>query len=270
MPDINRNRRVIFGNSTPSISVPSSLLNGLIASYSMDTNSNDVLATYNGSDTGMSYDGASGIIDEGASFNGTTSVIALANTAAGWAFIQNTLIFTIAVWLKPTDYTQTFFIMGNTSTSAEKGWFLGSQTDGQIQFVVADGAGGVPANSTADGFFTDNSYILAFIVGDGTTVNFYKGLTLHAGDAKTGTLPSGNGIRNIEIGRINGQAPFFNGPMDIISLWNRALTTDEMAEYNNSGIGKQYPFSIISILWILASGFWNDSTFWSDLAFWID
>lgn len=268
MPNFNAIRRIIIG-IRDVIASPSTLLNGLIASYSMEGNSNDSLVTYNGSDTNMSYGLSSGIVTQGALFNGTSSVIALSNTASGWSFIQNTLVFTIAVWLKPTDFTQTFFIMGNTSTSAEKGFFLGSQTDGQIQFVVADGAGNVPINSTANGFFTDNSYILLFVVGDGTTVNFYKGTTFHAGDAKTLSLPTGNGIRNVEIGRINGQAQFFNGSMDIISIWNRALTLDEITEYNNSGGGKQYPFLSV-IFWLLTGSLWNNSGMWDNTAFWIN
>lgn len=52
-----------------------SLLNGLVAYWKLDENSNDSLATYNGTDTSITYQ--AGKIGKGASFNGTSSKIGL-------------------------------------------------------------------------------------------------------------------------------------------------------------------------------------------------
>ena len=246
----------------------STLLDGLIASFSLDNNTNDASGNVTTSfEQDMTYSLGAGKVNQGGIFVGSSYF--KCGSLSDFSFIQNTLNFTISLWLKPTDYTNTpFYFMGNTNTSAEKGFFVGSDVSGKIIFAAVNGSG-ITILASANTFFTDNSYILVTIVGNGSTVNFYKNTTLFTSGAAAGSLSSGDSTKNLCIGFNNGLEPLFNGYMDIPTIWNRPLTTDEITEFYNSGNGKQYPFASVGF-WLLTNAIWNNSGIWDNLATWIN
>lgn len=70
----------------------------LIAYWKLDGNSIDSKGTFNGSDNAVSYSSSNGIIGQGAAFNGSTSLINVANSASS-PFRQSSEI-TYSFWIK--------------------------------------------------------------------------------------------------------------------------------------------------------------------------
>lgn len=224
---------------------PSTLLDGLVASYSLDGNSNDDLNTFNGTDTNMSYTAPAGKINEGAAYDGTTRYFQIGGLS-DFSFIQNTLEFSIAFWIKPTDYTSTFYIMGNTPTSTEKGFYLGwEHTTSRFEVNIYRGVNSSPtAGFYAENFFTNNDRILVVVTGNGSLVKTYKNAVNFAGFGGYNGLSSGDSTRNLLIGNVNFSSIVFpmNGSIDILGFWNRELLQEEIDEFYNATAGKQYPF----------------------------
>lgn len=229
--------------------IASSLLNNIVSYWKLDGNSNDSVASNNGTDTNITYTG-SGKINQAANFVGT-SYINVGSTSS-FSFIQNTGVFSISFWMKTTSFSTLYYPFGNTPTSSEKGFFISKTAAGAIQIQVFNGTGN--ANSlvsynTVNSVISDNNYHHIVIVIDKatTTVKIYKDSVLQTTGSNTSlwNLSSGNSSRTLNIGSINWTTPTtfsFNGSLDEIGIWNRVLTQSEITELYNSNVGKQYPF----------------------------
>lgn len=86
-------------------------------------------------------------------------------------------------------------------------------------------------NST--GTLTTGSYQYVVVTYDGTTLAFY------INNVATGTVAGGSIALNMEIMGYN-TVTRLNGAMDEVALWNRVLTSVELATLYNSGAGLGY------------------------------
>jgi len=225
---------------------PSTLLDELVSAYMMNGDSTDSLALNNGTDTNMSYSALAGKVDDGASFVGTSYIEH--GAVSTYSYIQNTLEFTIAFWIKPSDYTTSFFLMGNTATTTEKGFYvLYNSASKRFEMDVLRGVNASPTltSQSQTDTLTNNDYVCIVITGDGTEIKYYlNGSEIVAFNSGSGILSSGDSDRTSMIGAIN-YAPVlddFTGYMDVVCFWNRPLEPEEITEFYNSGTGKEYPF----------------------------
>ena len=91
-----------------------------------------------------------------------------------------------------------------------------------------------------------NTWHSAAITHDGTAPLIYvdgvEGTTFTNSSDKTWWVPDFSGIDNFSLGferRNNGLHNYFNGNIDELSVWSRALTAAEISTLHNSGTGKE-------------------------------
>lgn len=210
------------------------ITDNLLAYYKLDGNSNDSLATFNGTDTSITYSGANGKINSGAGFNGTSSNINLGTLLAGLT------AFTISVWIKPNSYSGFPFVVAYGGTIDPWTGFLLMNT-GLVHWGI-----NASSNHETDGTITISTGVWSHIVVtyDGATMKCYVNNVLDtntvsiasqtvAGVSTPVTFAGQKGNHAIE---------FFDGAMDELAVWSRAITAGEVSTVNNGGNGNQWPF----------------------------
>lgn len=223
------------------------LTDGLIEYWKLDGNSNGIFG-YNGTDTNITYSAANGKLIQGAGCNGSSSNIDVGTTST-FSFIQNTAIFTISFWAKTNNYTLAQQrIIGNTVTSSEKGFYILQSSTGNItlQVFIGDSNPNTLVNYTGTSYFTDNNWRFVTVVCNKTanSVQWYRDGVSFGSSGTVGTTTTGSSNRTLKIGVINGAAlaNYYNGALDEVGIWNRALSADEVKDLYLNGNGSQYPF----------------------------
>lgn len=223
-----------------------SLLTGLISYYKLDGNSNDSIGSNNGTDTAISYSTSYGKINQGASFNGTNSTIAI-GTLSSYSFIQNTGNFSISFWCKINSTSNQCIILGNNAaTTVQKGLYI-FQNRGTLELAVTNGiSGDFTIDLVLSTFFTDTNWHYIIITSDYSSnlVAIYKDGALYiSAGMHNRSLPTGNSSQNLAFGYSTGYSGYFyNGYLDEVGIWNRALSSTEVTQLYNGGVGIQYPF----------------------------
>jgi hypothetical protein len=215
----------------------STLLNGLVSGYKFEGGVTDVMAANNGTNSGLTFSLADGKILQGAA--SPAGQYMEIGTLSSWRFIQNTMNFTVAIWVKTLNFAGTVYMFGNTGTSAEKGFFMTNSLS-----AVCNGTGAVVASVATPGLFGDASYTHLILRGSGNGLQVYKNGVVFAQVVGIGALSAGDSTRLLHIGEITAQPPNpINGAFDELYIWNRAITAAEIATLYNGGAGKTYPFT---------------------------
>jgi hypothetical protein len=82
-------------------------------------------------------------------------------------------------------------------------------------------------------------YVMTY---DGTTLKGYKNATEVYSAGDTNSI-SGVGLDYLQWGRRNiAGSLYYDGKMDLIGVWTRAITGTEVTELYNAGAGLAYPF----------------------------
>jgi len=195
----------------------SQLEDGLIHSWSLDGNSTDVFTTGNGTDTAVTY--LPKIGTKCASFNGTTSNVQTAVDGPLGAAARS-----ISCWIMPTSAAAYGCILGYGTVSANHGFEL-SYYAGGVNVFTGD------ANVATKGC-SANVWSHAVATYDGTTcivyVNGSSNSQVYAMDTTHAATYArfGQGVRGSFLGHI-----------DDTCMWDRALTSGEVASLYNSGTG---------------------------------
>ncbi len=194
--------------------------------YRMEGNSNDAKGIRNGSDTSMSYSSGNGKFGQGGGFNGSSSKIDL-----GSAPFTGTGDFTVTSWIKTSVNSATeqeIFILGNGSNNQTCQWGV---LNGTVIFTVLGVAPITGSFNVSDNVF--HNVIIRFRSGnfqyfvDGTNDSTENPVTLN--------ITAG---ANHHIGSNNGSGNFFNGSIDDIAFFNRALSSSEITQlFNGFSVG---------------------------------
>jgi len=133
--------------------------------------------------------------------------------------------FSFSLWAKATDPLAWSCLIGHRDDSPLLWRFIGVEADGDVAFYLRTSA------EISD--ITAGTY-------DGTDMELY------IDGSSVGTTPHtpnpGNLLNYIGDYASNANAKW-NGPIDEVGVWNRALTSDEVTELWNSGDGWSYPFA---------------------------
>lgn len=215
--------------------------------WKLDGNSNDVMGVKNGTDTSMSYANSNGIINQGGSFNGTTGRVSFSTDASGNAK------YTVAGWIKPTSFSSTMAIIQNGSSYGASGTWSGwqiftSTTTGTIwsyHFKTTS----TYINPTTTTALTSGVWNWFAVVYDGTNHLIYINGVASPKTTACTTDPtwSQQASRSFSIGvddkgNAGSPAQYFNGSIDEIGYWNRALSADELGKLYRGGAGLTHPF----------------------------
>lgn len=170
------------------------------------------------------------------SFDGIDDYIDNIGTTSSFSFIQNTGIFTICTWIKLNDFSAPSYFMGNNDgTGSQKGFYIGYRgTSGRLWIAMTDGAGTF-LDMTRNNFFLNSNWVFVTVVGNGTTCQFYRNGSIFDTAGNITRLSTGDSRKPLTVGRINGYGiSYWNGNVSQTSIYNRALTQDEITIIYNS------------------------------------
>lgn len=206
----------------------STLLTGLVSYYKLDGNSIDSVGSNTGTDTAISYSLANGKIYQGAGFNGSTSKIV--KTSSG--FPTGTAARSIALFMKENASATDMVLAGYGSTGVGQG-FVAAIVGGKFYFA------GQSADVNSNFTINDNVPHCCVVTYNGTTVTVYvDGVSKNTGTPTLNTT----GTDFIMGQQLGGGSQFYDGTLDEVCIWSKALTLAEVIEFNNNGLGLQYPF----------------------------
>lgn len=229
------------------------LASGQQAYYKFDDGSGstatDTIAGANGTWQGtLGSQWGTGIINGDAVFDGTDNYIT--TTYAG---ITGSTARTYNIWVKTTtsNYVSpvALFLHGGTG-----GTFAGSLAGIELQ-----GGSHTTVGLTTGGFqfiwynaanlYNGNWHMVTAVWPASTTIGgvqyYLDGVLLTSIASQfTPTQALGTGTGNMTFG--NSSSPFFNGQMDEMGVWNRALSQAEITILYNQGLATQYPYTSVA------------------------
>ena len=200
------------------------ITDGLLAYYPLNGNTVDYSGNAkNGTPIDITY--TFGKLDKTAVFNGSTSYVAIPN--------MDTNVLTVAAWIKRTAVG-----VANESivmSVAEGGWGF-YLPDGITLALGHVGTSEIQSTLTIE----DTNWHYAVVTYDGATARFYVDNVLDE-QAYTTTFSSAD-VYSIgaRMPHFDNQA-YFNGKIEQVGIWNRALSLTEIAELWNNGSGQRLP-----------------------------
>lgn len=213
-----------------------SIFTNQVSSWKLDEssgNATDSVGSNTLANTNVTY--ATGLVNNGAVFNGTNAKLVSGSNLG----ISGAGARTFSMWVKfsaqPSASTFTLFNYGV------------AVADNYQSFEYTDTAGAKTLNWGAAGddltvSQTFSNGVWYHILGtfDGTTATLYvNGVSV--GSANKAGWNTTNSHATFGA-FLTGSAQFLNGMMDMIDVWSRVLTSDEIAFIYNNGLGNQYPY----------------------------
>ena len=230
--------------SNTATATTSAAPSGLVAAYAFSEGSGTTVADLSGNNLTGTIQGATwttgGMYGSALSFNGTTSYVDLGNPTQ----LQLTSSMTIEAWVKaaanPADDGQIVAKANNNS-----GWQLKTTPDtGPQTFGIAvsgSSTGNTQRYSTTTRALNTWYHVAGVYDATAKTLSTYVNGVLSNGSL-VGTIPASqfNSTVNANIGRrTNGY--YFNGVIDEVRIYNRALSVAEIQSDMNSPLGVVTP-----------------------------
>lgn len=175
-------------------------------------------------------DDANGSMDEAFEFNGSTSYIEIPSS-----YDEITLPFSISAKVFKTELNVYEHIFSSSSSLDDySGIYLGVNATGNVQVSYGDGSlAGVGSRQTkrTSSSIPINEWVCITVVVNGPNDMIIQ---INSVDQNGSYSGSGgvleNGMDNAMIGRALHNANYWSGKIDEVRLYNRALTTDELAQ----------------------------------------
>jgi hypothetical protein len=217
---------LLFGSSAEIAFSQSNLTNGLVAYYPFDGNANDASGNANNgtvSNAQLTND-RFGITNSAYQFNGTNSAILFPG-----APLTNIDNWTLTAWMNPAVLPQqgVALTVGHDGASPYNGYWL----------MISGGGSEVPGTHPSAGYPTvgmvDSAYSLptngvwyhvVMLRESGVTKFYVNGSQTPGTGAIAPIAPTG-----LTIGSMTG-ANFFNGALDDVRIYNRALSSNEVSQ----------------------------------------
>lgn len=235
---------------------------GLVSYYKLDETSGTTTIDSHGSNNGT-ISGATvnvaGKIDKAYDFDGTNDYVQIDNEEA---MRLSGGSYSISFWFKADSISKSRLIWKSYST------------DGTIEYDIniADTSAGKIDFRTNDGKLTSSTSVSVgnwyhiVVVRDLSSTGTEQKLYINAGTpvtrASTGTTTTGNDNKKMQIGRYffsSTAGDYFNGIIDEVGIWSRALSSEEVSELYNSGTGITYKEPLIINL-ISPINYYNSSS----------
>jgi len=199
------------------------------------TANGNTLSVYNASENN------SGKIGTCYGFNGTTSYITPTPDSSLFAYTNN---ISASYWFKTKVNLVDMITMCNWDWATGSGWIFYIGSDNAIAFEAHDPAQ-TPTNAQAQVYgisSSDGNWHNVVGTFDGNYAKLYVDGTLQSTSTLWGHNIAYTSSNRFRIGADNGNATNFNGYLDEIGVWNRALTQADVTWLYNTGTGRTYPF----------------------------
>jgi hypothetical protein len=161
---------------------------------------------------------------------------------SSFSFIQNTAVFTISALVRLTDLSVSRSLMSTFRNGpGERGFSLGYNTSGNdLEFQMTNGSNYIFSNLGV-GFFEANTWVFVTVVGDGSTISYYKNGNFFTSSESLGTLSTGNSARILSIGKSEAIPNNWIGDISQTLIYNRALSSSEVLQNYNAILNKFIP-----------------------------
>jgi len=220
------------------------LYSNLISYWKMDESSGTIVDAH-GSNDGT-YNGAlysqDGKINTAIGFDGNDDYIDI-----GDVLDMGTNDFSISAWVKsasllPDNKENQVINKKSLSTDVYEGYFL-CMPNGQFRFQIADGTNYLALTVGSVGEYNNNNWHHVIAVANrGTELRIYvDGVSVgNVTETTIGNIDTNN-LLSIGNAYYSGSSHvLFNGSIDEVGVWNRALTPTEMEKLYNSNAGLPY------------------------------
>lgn len=214
-----------------------SLINGLVSYWKMDEASGSIIDAHgsnHGTYTGELYS-QEGKINTAIGFDGDDYV----DVGGASSLDLGTNDYSISAWVKTSDKTEHNAIVQADDNFSFAPLYI-QQTTGLMRTAIDEVAFSPSGGSDfADGIW----HHLAISFDRNGDASFYLDGILDG----TATISAKSGysisVTNLYMGRSNTLARYWNGTIDEVAIWSRALESGEISSLFNSGDGWPYPFS---------------------------
>jgi hypothetical protein len=163
-------------------------------------------------------------------FDGIDDYVTNVGTTSTFSFIQNTAVFTLNVWVKPSILGTAMYFMGNNDgTAGSKGFYFGKLANNRLALVVTYGVGGqFVINYQPSNYFTDTNWVNVTVSSNGSNATAYKnGVQFGSLSSTIINFSTGDSQRTLAVGRVNNLGSNWSGNVAITQIYNRALSASE-------------------------------------------
>jgi len=218
------------------------LVTDLVAYYKLDetsgTTAYDSLGNYNGTNTGATVN-KTGKIGQCYDFENLNSdYINLNNGATLGDDLDLTGDFTISAWINLESFAQSPYyniIVGKRIDVENYQLAFRVSSSGKLNLLTNGGV----ISSTGTLITTGSFYhVVVTRDNDGNTTFYLNGNS----DSSSSSLSISHLNTNLYIGRAERDFNAFDGKIDEVGIWSRALNATEVSDLYNNGIGFSYPF----------------------------
>lgn len=149
---------------------------------------------------------------------------------------------TICCWVKPESLGAVAFFVSKWATSGnQRSYMLYTYgvANGDVTALLSDNGTAAEAAYTAGGVLSVGAWAHVAVVYHGTDIRIYvDGALAENGNNNPKTYSSGiyDGTAEIRVGGRDGSANYFDGLIDEVAIFDRALSADEIADIYNDGI----------------------------------
>ncbi len=204
--------------------------------WRLEGNSNDAKASNNGTDTSITYNSGNGKFSQGAGFNGTSSKIAINAARVG----ANTA-YSIVGWFKTTSTgVGTLYGEGKAGTDLQFVYIsVNAAGSGDFQFQTRDDGNHLMTMNYNPGAGVLNDGTFHHFVGVKRAANSWE---MYIDGVSRGTsstnLSSASTLDQLSLGVLSrtGDINFYNGALDDVANFTRALTTSEVLMLFQGGV----------------------------------
>jgi len=237
----------ISGNThgTSSVSATtgssSTLENGLYGHWGLDETAgstcyDDTANNLDGTGYNITYNNA-GRRDLCYTFNGSSSYVDMGAVAHPTAAIS------ISCWVRIASHpSETKWIVDNESYSTNYyGYRLQVYTSGYFTFYLFTGTSNYLEIYTETDI-ADNTWHHLVFTWNGTTAYVYLDNDKDAGTSWSISIGYQGSAEHLVFGRSIWSDRYYSGNLDLVAIWNRALTDAEVSNLYSSGLGLDYPY----------------------------
>ncbi len=228
-----------FYNGEELTPYSNNLLNGLVAYWKLDGDSNDVINSHNGADTSVVYSEANGKINDGAGFNGTTSRI-LVPDSDDWNMGAGEFAF--SMWVKRADMGRRAFFGKINSSGIDATASFGFEFDASDFLTAWFGTGSLISITSTSAITDSNWHHIVFTRKANTLYLYLDNVEQSTYDVTAQTMH--NESNHLGIGAWGDYTTvLFSGAIDEVAIWKgRGLNEEEINVLYNEDSGLQYPF----------------------------
>ena len=204
--------------------------NSCIATYQLNGNANDLSGNYSGTPTNVSY--GVGEFDLAGVFNGSSSYI---DTALNSSAVSSSSDFTISAWVNIDNFTSSYsqiLVDGSNASWSGLGFSFQVTDTGLLRLNLANNGSSAGVTLTSSAVLSLSTwYNVIAVIDVGNEIRLY----LNGVSVANSSISSGarNTIGNWQIGRDTSGARWFDGSIDQVRIFNKALSAGEITTLYN-------------------------------------